>query len=238
MPAAPGVAIVTGASRGIGRFIAIALAAMGCRIVLSYRDHAQQAKDLEMQICAAGGEAIPVRADVGQSVEAHALARTELDTFRQIDVLVNNAGASLPGVSLADLRWEEWERILQVNLSGPLWLIQAVIPHIRERRSRHIVNISSNVSQRLPAGSGPYTVSKVGLEVVTCILAKEEGPHGIRVNAIAPGPIRTDMLEESLKVMGLERAEAFIRSVPLGRPEEIANVVAILVSDAASHITG
>ncbi len=191
-----------------------------------------------MQIRAAGGEAIPVRADVGQPVEAHALARTELDTFRQIDVLVNNAGASLPGVSLADLRWEEWERILQVNLSGPLRLIQAVIPHIRERRSRHIVNISSNVSQRLPAGSGPNTVSKVGLEVVTCILAKEEGPHGIRVNAIAPGPIRTDMLEESLKVMGLERAEAFIRWVPLGRPEEIANVVAILVSDAASHITG
>lgn len=241
MPATPGVAIVTGASRGIGRAIAAALAASGYRIVLSYRDRAQEANALVARVRAAGGEAVPVRADVGQPAEADALVRTALDTFGQVDVLVNNAGVHFPGVPLAAVRWEDWERILQVNLSGPLRLIQAVVPHMRERRHGHIVNISSNVSQRLPAGSGPYTVSKVGLEALTRTLAKEEGPHGIRVNAVAPGPIRTDMLEESLEVMGPERSEAFIRSVPLGRagrPEEIASVVLFLVSDAASYLTG
>ncbi|MBI3120912.1 MAG: SDR family oxidoreductase, partial [candidate division NC10 bacterium] len=217
MTGAMGVAIVTGASRGIGRAIAAGLAATGYRIIMSYRDRDGQANDLVEKIRTSGGEAIAVRADVGLPAEADALVRTALHRFGQVDVLVNNAGVHFPGVPLAAVRWEDWERILQVNLSGPLRLIQAVVPHMRERRHGHIVNISSNVSQRLPAGSGPYTVSKVGLEALTRTLAKEEGPHGIRVNAIAPGPIRTDMLEESLKVMGPEGSEVFIRSVPLGR---------------------
>ncbi len=232
---------MTGASRGIGRAIASALAATGYRLVLSCREREQQATDLVDKIRTAGGEAVAVRADMGQPAEADALAHAALEAFGQVDVLVNNAGVHLPGVPLAAVRWEDWEWLLRVNLSGPLRLMQAVIPHMRERRRGHIVNISSNVSQRLPAGTGPYTVSKVGLEALTRILAKEEGPHGIRVNAIAPGPIRTDMLGESLAVMGPERGEAFIRSVPLGRtgqPEEIASVVVFLVSEAASYVTG
>ncbi len=154
MPTVPGVAIVTGASRGIGRAIAAALAASGHRIVLSYRDREDQAAGLVERIRAAGGEAVAVRADVGQPTEADALVRTALDTFGRVDVLVNNAGVHLPGVPLAAVRWEEWERLLRVNLSGPLRLIQAVIPQMRERRRGHIVNISSNVSH----DSRPATV--------------------------------------------------------------------------------
>lgn len=236
-----GVAIVTGASRGIGRAIALSLAEAGFRLVVSYRDREREARALVEKVIAGGGDARAMRADVGRPEAAPAVARAALEAFGQIDVLVNNAGVHLPGVRLADVAPEEWDRILRVNLSGPFYLIRAVLPHMRERRRGHIINVSSNVTQRFPVGSGPYTASKSGLDALTRILSKEEGPHGIRVNAVAPGPIATDMLGESLSAMGPERAEAFVRSVPLGRtgrPEEIAAVVRFLVSDEASYLTG
>jgi 3-oxoacyl-[acyl-carrier protein] reductase len=237
MPTVPGVAIVTGASRGIGRAIAAALAASGHRVVLSYRDREDQAAGLVERIRAAGGEAVAVRADVGQPTEADALVRTALDTFGQVDVLVNNAGVHLPGVPLAAVRWEEWERLLRVNLSGPLRLIQAVIPQMRERRCGHIVNISSNVSQRLPAGSGPYTMSKVGLEALTRILAKEEGPHGIRVNAISPGPFPHDTTRKAMPDF-IRRLETKVPMGRMGEAWELKGAVAFLASRASSYITG
>jgi 3-oxoacyl-[acyl-carrier protein] reductase len=235
------VSIVTGGSRGIGRAVALALAGAGHRVVVNFREREREARDLVQAIAAGGGEARAVQGDVGTPEAARVLADAALEAFGRIDVLVNNAGVHLPGVRLADAPAAAWERLLRVNLSGPFFLAQAVLPHMRARRSGHIVNVSSNVTQRFPAASGPYTVSKVGLEALTRILAKEEGPHGIRVNAVAPGPIETDMLAESLAVMGAERAEAFVRSVPLGRkgrPEEIAAVVRFLVSEEASYLTG
>jgi NAD(P)-dependent dehydrogenase (short-subunit alcohol dehydrogenase family) len=235
------VAIVTGGSRGIGRAIVEILAKRGYRVMFTFASREADAADVESAVKAAGGEARKFRADVADARAAQSVVRAALDAFGAVDVLVNNAGTHLPGVALADTPPEEWSRVLRVNLDGPFHMVQAVLPHMRVRKQGNIVNLSSNVTNRFPAQNGVYTVSKAGLEAFTKILSKEEGSNGIRVNAIGPGPIRTDMLEEALTKIGPERADAFIKSVPLGRkgePEEIAEAVAFLVSDAASYMTG
>jgi len=234
-------AVVTGASRGIGRAIAQALADDGFQVAVNYLTRDLEARELVDKISAGGGAARAFRANVSDPAECARLVEGALAAFGRLDVLVNNAGISQTGVPIADLPAEDWERMLRINLSGPFYLIKAVLPHMRQRRSGHIVNLSSNVTQRFPATYGAYTVSKAGVDALTRVLAKEEGPNGIRVNAIAPGPIATDMFAQALAVMGPERAEAFVKSIPLGRtgqPEEIASAVRFLVSDAASYLTG
>jgi 3-oxoacyl-[acyl-carrier protein] reductase len=234
-------AIVTGASRGIGRAIAQALADDGFRVAVNYLTRDLEARELVDKISAGGGAARAFRANVSEPAECARLVEGALAAFGRLDVLVNNAGISQTGVPIADLPAEEWERMLRINLSGPFYLIKAVLPHMRQRRSGHIVNLSSNVTQRFPATYGAYTVSKAGVDALTRVLAKEEGPNGIRVNAIAPGPIATDMFAQARALMGPERADAFVKSIPLGRtgrPEEIASAVRFLVSEAASYLTG
>ena len=233
-------AIVTGGSRGIGRAIAEALAKAGFRVAIGYRERRTEADALAARIHAAGGHAIALRTDVTVTDDAEALVKATLDAFGAVDVLVNNAGIALPNVNIADTDAQQWERVLAVNLTAPFRMIRAVLPHMREKRRGHIINISSNASQRLPVGLGAYAVSKAGLEALTRVLAKEEGPNGIRVNAVAPGPIRTEMLEEYFTKMGPERTQAFLNSIPLrraGEPQEIAAMVAFLATDAA-YVTG
>jgi NAD(P)-dependent dehydrogenase (short-subunit alcohol dehydrogenase family) len=235
------VAVVTGGSRGIGRAIVEMLAARGYRVLFTYVSRESDAGDVEATVKSAGGEARKLRADVADAKSARTVVQAALDAFGRVDVLVNNAGTHLPHVSLMETSPEEWDRVLRVNLYGTFHMIQAVIPHMRTQKGGNIVNLSSNITSRFAANNSVYTVSKIGVEALTRILSKEEGRYGIRVNAVAPGPIRTDMLEETMVKIGSERANAFIKSVPLGRngePSEIAEAVAFLVSDAASYMTG
>ena len=235
------VAVVTGASRGIGRAIALGLARDGFRLAINYRRPENEARLLAEEIRSGGGRIKTVQADLELPEAAVKLAQAVLEEFGQIDVLVNNAGTHLPGVRASEVQTQEWNRILQVNLTSPFLLIQGVLPSMRARQSGVIINLSSNVVQRFPALSAPDTVFKCGLDALTRILAKEVGVNGVRMNSVAPGPIATDMLQETLETMGPEKTEAFIRSVPLqrlGRPEEIAEAVRFLVSDKASYITG
>ena len=192
------VALVTGGSRGIGRAIVELLAERGYRVMFTFLKNQAQADDVVAAAVASGAEVSAMCADAADAKTASNVVQSVIDAWGQVDVLVNNAGAHLPGVTIADTPVTEWDRIIRTNLYGPFHLVQAVLPHMRARASGNIVNISSNVTQRFPAAYGAYTVSKSALDTMTRILSKEEGPNGIRVNAVAPGPIRTDMLAESL----------------------------------------
>jgi len=234
-------AIVTGGSRGIGRAIALRLAQDGHAVLLNYVERSASADAVVREIEALGGVARALAADVTDPAACVALTECALESWGRIDVLVNNAGVGTSGASIVDTPRCDWQRIVDINLFGTWHMVQAVVPHMRARRRGNVVNLSSNVTARLPPKFGAYTISKAAVEVLTAILAKEEGMHGIRVNAIAPGPIMTEMLQGALAVMGEDKARAFVASVPLGRvgqPEEIAAMVAMLVSEVASFCTG
>nr|MBC7244305.1 3-oxoacyl-[acyl-carrier-protein] reductase [Chloroflexota bacterium] len=230
------VAVVTGASRGIGRAIAIKLASLGAKVVVNYRSNQAAAEEVVQHIRAIGGEAIAVQADVSIYDDAQRLIQSALDHFGRLDILVNNAGTTRDTL-LVRMSEEDWDVVINTNLKGAFNCTKAAQRPMLKQRYGRIVNITSIAGLAGNPGQANYAAAKAGLVGFTKALAKEVGVRNITVNAVAPGYIPTDLTA----ILPPELVAKGIEMTPLGRPgspEDIANAVAFLVSDEASYITG
>lgn len=230
------VALVTGASRGIGRAIARELAGEGYAVCINYYESREAAEELAGEITRSGGEAMTAQADVADARAVEAMVSAAEQTLGQVTLLVNNAGISRNGL-FQDMDDAEWARCFAVNVTGARNAIRAVLPHMLHEKAGCIVNISSMWGLRGASCEVAYASTKAALVGLTRSLALELAPSGIRVNAVAPGCIETDMV----RVLGQETKDMLVEMTPLGRlgqPEDIAHAVAFLASDKASFITG
>jgi 3-oxoacyl-[acyl-carrier protein] reductase len=229
-------AIVTGASRGIGRAIAIDLAARGASVVVNYNSSEAAAQEAINAITAAGGKAIAIRGDVSKMDDANAVVKAAIDSFGKLDILVNNAGTTRDTL-LMTMKEEDWDHVIAVDLKSVFTCSKAAIrPMIRQRGGR-IINITSVVGLSGQAGQANYAAAKAGIVGFTKSLAREVGSRNITVNAIAPGFIPTALTD----VLTPEQKESAVKMTPLGRfgkPEEVAYAVSFLASDEAAFITG
>lgn len=230
------VALVTGASRGIGRAVACGLAVDGFDLALVYAGNADAAADAVAACEAAGATARAYRCDVSNADEVKATADAVLADFGSVWALVNNAGITRDTL-LARMKDEDFARVLEVNLTGAFNMMRALTRPLMRQRGGRIVSMSSVVGLMGNAGQANYAASKAGLIGLTKSVARELAPRGVTVNAVAPGFVRTDMTA-ALPEQVVERYED---QIPLGRladPEEVAGVVRFLVSDAAAYVTG
>ena len=235
------VAVVTGGSRGIGKGIALALAEAGADLVINYRKDEKAAEETSHRIKVMGRRTLAVQGDVSNFEAARELMRQAFQAFGRIDILVNSAGIASRGNFVEKTEVDEWTRVLSTNLNTAFFCSKCVLEYMHQNKKGNIINISSIAASTLQAGYSPYSVAKAGLEALTKVLAKEEGPKGIQVNAIAPGIVKTDMGDRLMRAMGEEVLKARLKATPLGRiayPEDLGNLAVFLVSDKASYITG
>ncbi len=230
------VAIVTGASRGIGRAAAVALARQGAKVVINFAGNIAAANAVLAEITEAGGEAMLFQANVADGAAVEAMVKATLDRFGRIDILVNNAGITRDNL-LMRMKEEDWDAVVDTNLKGIFLCTKTVARQMMKQRAGKIINMASVVGVMGNAGQANYAAAKAGVIGFTKSMAKELAARNVLVNAIAPGFITTDMT----RVLTEEVKEGLLGAIPLGRlgaPEDIAHVVVFLASDAANYITG
>ena len=229
-------AVITGASRGIGKAIAIKFAKEGANIVINYRNNEEEALKVKEELDALGSKTLVVKADVSELKEAEHLIKEAKKEFGKVDILVNNAGITKDNL-LIRMKEENFDSVIKVNLKGAFNCLKAVTPIMLKQRSGKIVNMSSVVGVVGNPGQVNYCASKAGLIGMTKSLAREIGSRGITVNAIAPGFIDTDMT----RVLNEDQKKNILSQVPLNRfgsVEDIANTAVFLASDNSNYITG
>ena len=220
-------AIVTGAGRGIGRAIALRYSRAGAAVAVAARSE-DQIEAVAAQINAIGGQALPVRCDVTSESDVARLVEAAIEQFGRIDVLVNNAGVNIPPIDSVHVDPADWRKIIEVNLTGAFLCARAALPHMIDRRSGAILNISSSGGRLGAAGRGPYRASKAALINFTETLAAEVSTKGIRVVCLCPGGVDTDMMRE----IGMGRGRKLMT------PDQFAEVAAYVVSDQAAVLNG
>lgn len=230
------VALVTGASRGIGRAIAIELAKQGANVVVNFAGNREKAEQVVNSVKEYGVEAIAIKANVASADEVAQMVKQTVEAFGSLDILINNAGITKDGLIMR-MKEEDWDAVIDINLKGVFNCSKAVTRQMMKQRFGRIVNISSVVGVLGNAGQANYVAAKAGVIGLTKTLSRELANRNINVNAVAPGFIETDMtggLPEELK-------QSLLQQIPLarlGKAEEIASVVGFLVSENASYMTG
>jgi 3-oxoacyl-[acyl-carrier protein] reductase len=230
-------ALVTGASRGIGRGIALAFAEAGADVAIGYRREKEAALATLKEIESRGRRGFAFAADVRDAAAVEAMVRGAAHALGALDVVVANAGVATRFEPIHEVEIGYWQRILDTDLNGVFYTIHAALPILRSQRSGVILSISSIAADACGANGGPYVAAKAAVNALTTVVARENATCGIRANVIAPGLVRTDIADKLIEFHG----EAMLKSIPLGRigtPEDVGSLAVFLASDAASWITG